>query len=46
MRLHDCGHKGVWWLLLLVPAVNVFALFYLLLMPPQPFTNPYGPNRP
>ena len=41
-RLHDCNHDAVFWLLILVPAVNVLLFLYLILMPGKKEKNNYG----
>ncbi len=45
-RLHDLGFSGWWWLLMLVPLVNVVFLLYLLFAPGKGDTNRYGPPPP
>lgn len=42
-RLHDTGKSGWWWLLVLVPFVNLYVLFVLLFQPGQGGPNAYGP---
>lgn len=42
-RLHDTNRSGWFLLLALVPLVNLY-LIYLLVIDSDPSTNPYGPN--
>ncbi|WP_326518039.1 DUF805 domain-containing protein [Acinetobacter sp. CAAS 2-6] len=44
-RLHDLNQTGWISLLLLVPVINFFLAFYLLLAPGTPGMNRYGPPR-
>jgi uncharacterized membrane protein YhaH (DUF805 family) len=42
-RAHDTGKSGWIWLLLLVPFVNLLALYWLLIEDSQQGPNKYGP---
>lgn len=44
-RLHDTGKSGWWWLLVLVPFINLYVLFVMLFQPGQDGPNAYGPSR-
>ncbi len=43
-RLHDIGVSGWWYLLSLVPLINIFLIFMLFCFDSQPDSNQYGPN--
>ena len=42
-RLHDIGKSGWWYLLILLPLVNL-VLIYFFILDSQPGENQYGPN--
>mgnify|MGYP003304231027 CR=1 FL=1 len=42
-RLHDIGKSGWWYLLVLIPLVNL-VLIYFFILDSQPGVNQYGPN--
>lgn len=42
-RLHDSGRSGWWFLIALVPLVNLLMLAFMV-TDSQPGTNKYGPN--
>lgn len=42
-RLHDTGHSGWWFFIMLVPLVGVFILLYLMIKKGTPEENCYGP---
>ena len=42
-RLHDIGKSGWWYLLVLIPLVNL-VLIYVFILDSQPGVNQYGPN--
>jgi uncharacterized membrane protein YhaH (DUF805 family) len=43
-RFHDLGKSGWQVLFFLIPFVNLFTVFYLLLVPGETVTNKYGEN--
>ena len=43
-RLHDTGHSGVAYFIVLVPFVGSFILLYWMLCDSTPGDNQYGPN--
>ena len=45
-RLHDLNKSGWWWLLFLIPIVNIFFGIYILVAKGTAGPNNYGPQRP
>ena len=43
-RLHDCDKSGYWYILVLVPIVNLVLWLYLLFQPGTAGENKYGPD--
>lgn len=43
-RLHDTNRSGWWFLTILIPLVNFFLLFGLMIQDSQPGENRFGPN--
>jgi len=41
-RLHDLGHRGWWYLLYLIPLVDIALLLYLIFMPGKAEENKWG----
>jgi uncharacterized membrane protein YhaH (DUF805 family) len=43
-RLHDLGHSGFMYLLVLVPLLNIIFMLYLAIRPAKDWKNDYGLN--
>jgi uncharacterized membrane protein YhaH (DUF805 family) len=43
-RLHDTGHSGWWYLIVLVPLIGAIVLLVWFVSDSQPGENQYGPN--
>ncbi len=41
-RLHDLGHSGWWYLLILIPYVGIVVILIFMLFKGQPESNKYG----
>jgi uncharacterized membrane protein YhaH (DUF805 family) len=43
-RLHDSGHSGWWYWIVLIPLIGIIILLVLLLLPSDRGQNRFGPN--
>ena len=43
-RLHDTGHSGWWYFIIIIPLIGPVWLFVLLVTDSKPEENKWGPN--